>query len=147
MASAASAPGPRAFAAGAAGAGRRRLGHAEVFAAVFALAYLAARFLPLLEVPYLCPFKALTGLPCATCGMTHAFVHLAHGEVGAALSASPLGATLAAGVWLFAAADLVRLVAGRSWRAPGPRAARGLAWAGAAAVLANWVWLVIAQGA
>ena len=127
--------------------GRRGFGHAEVFATIFALTFLASRFLPLLELAYRCPFKALTGLPCATCGMTHAFVHLAHGEVTAALFASPLGAMLAAGVWLFAAADLVRLAMGARWPELRPRTARGLALASALAVLANWGWLVIAQKA
>ena len=62
----------------------REFGHLEVFAALFALSFLAARLLPLLALPYACPFRALTGIPCATCGMTHAFVHLAHGEARAA---------------------------------------------------------------
>jgi uncharacterized protein DUF2752 len=123
----------------------RTVGHAEVFAAIAALSFAAARFLPLLDVPYACPFLALTGLPCATCGMTHAFVHLAHGEVAPALQASPAGALLAALAWTFAAAAAVRVAAGLSWPAPSPRAARALALAGAAALLANWAFLVVAS--
>lgn len=124
---------------------RPRLGHAEVYAALFALSFAAARFLPLLAVPYTCPFKAFTGLPCATCGMTHAFVHLAHGQVAAAVAASPLGAALAAAAWAFAALDLVRLAAG--WPLPrlGAVAARALALGGVAALLANWAFLVLAH--
>ena len=87
----------------------RRFGHPEVFALMGAATFLVARFLPLLELPYRCPFKALTGLPCASCGMTHAFVHLAHGAVGAAWVANPFGVLLAAGVWIYAAFDLARV--------------------------------------
>jgi len=125
----------------------RGFGHAEVFAALAALSFLAARFLPVLDLGWECPLRALTGIPCATCGMTHAFVHLAHGDVGAALAASPAGALAAAGAWLLAAADAVRLAAGWPLPAVSERTARRLAFAGAAALLANWAFLVVAQGA
>jgi len=125
----------------------RRFGHPEVFAAIFALSFLAARFAPLLALGYACPFKALTGLPCATCGMTHAFVHLAHGEVLAALGASPLGAILAGGAWLYAVVDAVRFGLALTLPVPGPRAARALAVAGVVALLANWAFVVIAHRA
>jgi hypothetical protein len=123
----------------------RVFGHAEVFAAIFALSFLAARLLPLLGLPYACPFRALTGLPCATCGMTHAFVYLAHGQLRAALAASPLGALLAGAAWLLAAADAVRLALALPAPFPGPRAARVLAFTGLIALLANWAFLVIAH--
>ncbi|MFL5262503.1 MAG: DUF2752 domain-containing protein [Anaeromyxobacteraceae bacterium] len=123
----------------------RTFGHVEAFAAIAALSFGAARFLPLLDLPYACPFRALTGLPCATCGMTHAFVHLAHGEAALAFQASPAGALLAALAWAFAAAAALRLAAGLSWPSPSPRAARALALAGAAALLANWAFLVVAS--
>jgi len=125
----------------------RAFGHAEVFAAIFALSFLAARLLPLLGLPYACPFKALTGLPCATCGMTHAFVYLAHGELRAALAASPLGALLAGAAWLFAAADAAffALALPLPLPLPGPRTARALAIAGLIALLANWAFLVVAN--
>jgi hypothetical protein len=116
-----------------------------VFAALFALSFLAARFLPLLELPYACPFRALTGLPCATCGMTHAFVYLAHGEPRAALAASPLGALLAAVAWALAAADAARLVLARPAPLPRPGGARALAVVGLVALLANWAFLVVAH--
>jgi hypothetical protein len=124
---------------------RRAAGHAEVFALFAALSFLAARFLPVLELGFVCPFRALTGLPCATCGMTHAFVHLAHGEAGAAVAASPLGALLAAGAWAFALAAALRLALGLAWRPPGPTVARAAAAAAVGALLANWAFLVVAR--
>ena len=123
----------------------RSFGHLEVFASVFALSFLAARLLPLLAIPYTCPFRALTGLPCATCGMTHAFVYLAHGDAAAAIAASPLGAALAACAWLVAAADAVRLALAVPVPRVGPGAARALVVAGLAALLANWAFLVVAH--
>jgi len=124
----------------------RRLGHHDVFAALAALSFLVARFTPVLSVGLPCPSKVLLGLPCATCGMTHAFVALAHGDLGAALAASPLGALLAAGAWVYALADAARLVAGRPLPRLSDRLWRAAALAGAAALLANWAWLLAQRG-
>lgn len=136
-----------ALAAPRAGAGVRRFGHAEVYAAVFALGFAVARFAPGLALGFGCPFRALTGVPCATCGMTRAFVRLAHGQLAGALAASPLGALLAGGSWLFAAAAALRLAAGVPWPALPPAAPRRLAVAALLALLANWAWLVVADPA
>lgn len=120
-----------------------RFGHAEVFAAIGLLSFLAARLLPVLSFPFTCPMKAVAGIPCATCGMTHAFVHLAHGEASRAFAASPLGALIAAGAWLFTAADAIRVAVGVAWPAPSERVLRGAAALGMAALLANWAYLVV----
>ena len=122
-----------------------RFGHAEVFAAIAALSFLAARFLPLLSLPFVCPMRGLAGIPCATCGMTHAFVHLAHGEVGQGIAASPLGAALAAAVWLYAALDLARAALGAPLPVPSPRLARGAVALGLVALLGNWAYLVVRE--
>lgn len=119
-----------------------RLGHPEVFAGIAALSFLAARFLPVMQVGWTCPLKAWAGLPCASCGMTHAFVALAHGEVAAAFAASPLGAVLAGGAWLYAVLDLLRAALGAPWPDPGERTWRLLAGAAVASVVLNWAWLL-----
>jgi len=124
---------------------QRAVGHAEVFAAIAALAFLAARFLPLLALGARCPFLAATGQPCATCGMTRAFTFLARGEVVRALAASPLGALLAAGAWAFALAAALRLALGLPWPALPAWLPRAAALAGALGLLANWAYLVVAR--
>jgi hypothetical protein len=123
-----------------------RFGHAEVFAAIAVLSFLVARFVPVLAVPWACPLRTLAGIPCATCGMTHAFVRLAHGEVAGALAASPLGALLAAGAWLYALLDLVRVAAGAPLPSAPPRAVRAAATLAAVAVAVNWAWLLVREG-
>jgi hypothetical protein len=105
----------------------------------------AARFLPVLGLPYTCPSRALLGLPCPTCGMTHAFVALAHGDLAAAVAANPAGALLAGLAWLLAAADLVRFALGAPLPAVPPRAARLAIAAGGAVLLASWGWVLLRE--
>jgi hypothetical protein len=119
-----------------------RFGVPEVFALIGLGSFLVARFLPVLALPYPCPMKALAGIPCATCGMTHAFVALARGDLSDALAASPLGALLAAAAWLTAAADLARAALDLPLPHPDARLQRGLVAAGAAALALNWAWLL-----
>jgi hypothetical protein len=117
-------------------------------AAVAGLA--AARFCPgVAGVLPVCPFRALTGLPCPTCGATRALLALAAGEPGRALAQSPLAVAalalaLVAGLW-----GLSR------WLAPslvpafrlGPEGQTRLARAGAVLLLLNWAYLLAASSA
>jgi len=119
-----------------------RFSHAEVFAAIAAASFLVARFVPVLGIPFTCPLKGMAGIPCATCGMTHAFVLLAHADVGLALAASPLGALLAGAAWLYAALDAARVLAGAPFPVPSARALRAVTAFGIAALLANWAYLL-----
>jgi hypothetical protein len=48
----------------------------------------------------LCLFREVTGLPCPFCGGTTAMVRLGHGDLGGALSASPLALAMVA-AWPF----------------------------------------------
>ena len=41
---------------------------------------LAWSMLPL-HLPTMCPFRLVTGLPCPSCGLTHAACALAHGQI------------------------------------------------------------------
>lgn len=120
-----------------------RPGIPEVYAGIALLSFLVARFAPVLSIHYPCPWLVITGHPCATCGMTHAFVYLAHGHVLQALRWSPLGVLVAASAWAYALADLARFATGRPFPAlPEPLVRRG-ALIGAALLLANWAYLLI----
>ncbi len=70
-----------------------------VTAGVFIAAWFYAPFVE--RGPVVCPSRALVGLPCPACGLTHAFCDLAHGRVSAAAGHNALAFPLAA---LFAVA-------------------------------------------
>ncbi|BDG09891.1 DUF2752 domain-containing protein [Anaeromyxobacter paludicola] len=124
---------------------RPPFGHVEVFALLGASSFLAARFFPVLALRLRCPLLALTGWPCPTCGMTRAFVRLAHGAVGGAVAASPLGALLAAAAWAFGAAALAAWAAGRPLPALPRPAQRALAAALVGLAAVNWSWLCLTR--
>jgi len=90
-----------------------------------------------------CPFHALTGIPCPTCGTTRAALALLGGHPLAALGWNPL-ATLAgiafflggvaAPLWVFRGGQLPTLAG------PLSPAAR---WGIVAVVAANWAYLIV----
>ncbi|GAA4688149.1 DUF2752 domain-containing protein [Nocardioides nanhaiensis] len=57
--------------------------------------------------PVLCPFRAVTGLPCPGCGLTRSWVQLVHGDPAASFAAHPFGAVLMALVLALAAVVLL----------------------------------------
>ena len=66
---------------------------------------------PILGLPVLCVFRLSTGLPCAGCGMTRAFLALTRGHLHAALDfnlISPLAFAWFAIWWLVAVGSLLR---------------------------------------
>jgi hypothetical protein len=90
-----------------------------------------------------CPFHALTGVPCLSCGGTHAALALLDGRLGAALAANPLAAAaalaflaggLAAPLWALLRLRMPPLPTRLSPRA---RVAIVLA------LVADWVWVVL----
>ncbi|HSB63585.1 MAG TPA: DUF2752 domain-containing protein [Thermoanaerobaculia bacterium] len=89
-----------------------------------------------------CPFRALLGIPCLTCGSTRALVDLSRLDVGGAFSWNPLAA--AAGI-LFVLGGLAALgaaLSGRGVEAPRPTSA--LRAVLVLALAANWVFLIAA---
>ncbi len=116
--------------------------------AAAAVATLVLRPLWLALVEYLppCWFRAVTGIPCPTCGTTHAALALLDGRPLAALAANPL-ATLAG--LAFLAGGLVAPL-WLSVRTTVPVVPTPLpTWLRAAAILlllAGWLWVLLVWG-
>lgn len=122
---------------------RPKLGVSDALAGCAVVLIALARFYPFDRHPVVvCSLKALTGVPCLTCGMTRSWVHLAHGRVGEAFVQNPLGALLCLGAIALAAFVALRHAA----RLPFPRVRLGgarsaaAATAGFVAVLLNWLY-------
>ena len=92
-----------------------------------------------------CPFLAVTGYPCLTCGATRCAIALAHGNFIAAWSWNPLALLTLAGVALFDVYAAIVLVTGAprlrtvDWTRGEKNAVRiGVV----ILILANWAYLM-----
>ena len=90
-----------------------------------------------------CPFRAITGLPCPTCGTTHAALALLDGRIGDAFVANPLAAI--AGIGFVAGGLVAPAWAALTWPVPEvptplPTWARGTI---VAVLLAGWAYLIV----
>lgn len=115
---------------------------AAAWAALAALAALdAARLLPLsrLDGLPLCAFRAVTGVPCPGCGMTHALVVAFQGRWARSYALHPLALPLLA-VWTaWLAWGALNAARGRDFSAGWPDLLGGRrAWAALAVVLLVW---------
>jgi hypothetical protein len=130
-------PGARGAACGSGGLGRA-LVVLPLGSAVFAVSALWSPS----QLPgvVLCPFRALTGLPCPGCGMTRAFCSISHGEFARAFGYNALAPFVFAGallLWAHALATVLKLEGVRlalEGLRPTPRVARLML----ALVLAWW---------
>lgn len=111
-----------------------------VSAALLACAWLA------LHLPWpRCTFRALTGLPCVTCGATRSSLAFLHGNLATAWRFNPL---VFVGLWAIAIFDLYALgvLSMRARRArvvsSNPRTRRWVLAAVVLAGLANWIYLL-----
>jgi len=122
--------------------------HALGLAAVAAALLCAAALLPLEAPPFAlfaCPFRGATGLPCLSCGCTHAFAAIAHLHPLAALEANPLGAALALGCAAHVLWTCLRLC-GLPYAPAAPRLTRRLRFSAAALLAANWAFVALRGG-
>lgn len=115
-----------------------------IFGAIGAAGVAAVGLLHLDRLPFpVCYLKALSGLPCPTCGSTRAMAHLFMLDLRGALAMNPLTTVVALGFVLWGLADLLLLARGRALRLQvSPAAARLLRVVAVVVVLANWVYLV-----
>jgi uncharacterized protein DUF2752 len=93
----------------------------------------------------LCAFKAVTGLPCLSCGTTRAFARLFTLDVPGAMAMNPLAAAVALALVPWGSADLVLLARDRALALEiSPGFAPAVRIAAAALVAANWAYLIVA---
>ena len=85
--------------------------------------------------PILCPFRALTGLPCPFCGTTRSLFALGHGDVAASLDFTPLGVAVAAAAIVVLVVLAAAVIRERALRWPRPLLVGGLALIGTVWVL------------
>jgi len=95
--------------------------------------------------PVGCLFKAVTGVPCLTCGAGRSLLCLSHGDLLCAVRSNPLAPAGVVGAAAYA------IYAGAAWLAgPGRLRARVSAGeslllrsAATAMLLATWAWLIV----
>jgi len=97
------------------------------------------------HVPWdLCLFKAVTGVPCPTCGFTRGLLLLLNGRLARAWAMNPLVFSVLA---VSAAVVLIRVVLARGARVRLSRSERRVGWVLAAALLlANWAYVICCVG-
>ena len=100
------------------------------------------------HTPDLCPFRNVTGLPCPSCGSTHAVLKLLKLDWKGALYDNPLGYVVAAALVVLPAwilYDLVRRKASFYFFYKRSEAVIGKRWVALALILlvtANWIWSI-----
>lgn len=126
-------------------AGERRLALLWAAAVLVALALRPLWLLVAEALPH-CRFRALTGLPCPTCGTGRAATAMLEGSLAEAFAANPLMSAAALLVLVGGlAAPLWVLLAGRRLPRPPERVPRWAMVAASLAVLLNWVYLVVSR--
>lgn len=121
-----------------------------ILAASSALGAVIIRILRFDQVPFtLCTFRAITGIPCMSCGSTRALARLAAFDLAAAFRIQPLFTVLMLGVMAFGIADLAvflvrRRVLSVQWTR---RSVKWLSIVVVVLVMANWIYLIYAARA
>jgi hypothetical protein len=91
--------------------------------------------------PVVCPFRMVTGLPCPGCGMTRAWVLLAHGRPDAAMLANPFVLLVMPAAVLWVLVTLSALVR----RRPAPDPAKLMRSAALRTVACGWLAFAVVR--
>ena len=92
-----------------------------------------------------CAFKAVTGLPCMSCGTTRAFARLYSLDLPGAVTMNPLSAAVALALVPWGIADLALLSKGRALALEvSPTLAPFVRVTAVTLVFANWAYLIVA---
>lgn len=115
-----------------------------IFGAIGAMAAGLVAVVGLDRLPFpVCLVKAVSGLPCPSCGSTRALACLAHADLAGAFLMNPLAALAALAIAAWAVADLALLRGGRALSLEVRQdVVPVLRVAAVVAVLANWSYLV-----
>ena len=124
--------------------GRLPLG--AIFGGIAVLGTAIVGLLRLDRLPFsVCYLKALTGIPCPTCGSTRAVGCLAHGDLPGAFAMNPLATAALLALVPWALCDLALLTRGRALGlSVSPRGGQVLRIAVVVALVANWAYLIAA---
>ncbi len=114
-------------------------------ALLLGLGIVAAALPGIEDGPVVCPFRAVTGLPCPTCGLTRVAHSLMRRDLGGALAINPFDTLFfLVAVPLFTGLWVANLAGGFAVRISMSRAERRVAWALlVAAALANWAYVLM----
>jgi hypothetical protein len=114
-------------------------------ALLLALGIVAAALPGIENGPVVCPFRAVTGLPCPTCGLTRVAHSLMRGNLGSALAINPFDTLFfLVAMPLFAGLWVANLTGGFVVRISMSGAERRVAWGLLlAAALANWAYVLV----
>jgi hypothetical protein len=115
-----------------------------IFGGAGVVAAAAVALLHLDRLPIVvCYFKAISGLPCPTCGSTRALGRLAVLDWRGAVAMNPLAVAVAALIAAWALADLALLTRGSALGVEvSPRAARALRLVACVLFVLNWAYLL-----
>ncbi len=92
-----------------------------------------------------CPLRDLSGIPCPTCGGTHAAVALAHGRLAEAFTSSPLvaGGLILFSVWVAAGVIMTLVPAWRREMVLSDKEKRTARILAVLIVVSGWAWMIL----
>lgn len=119
-----------------------------IYGSIALLSLLVVQAIPLSALLPVCTFKAVTGIPCPTCGTTRLLTMLAQGNLADAFCLNPAVAlTILSALLLFLHDTAVLFSSSRLAFAVSLEEAKWVRTASFIALLVNWSYLIIAHRA